>query len=123
MHRAGFVSRHALEARTDPGLCTTCHAESSCQSCHARSGVVAGSGNRSPHPPGWVGLPGQSNAHGQAARIDPVGCASCHGGAGEQLCVDCHRVGGPGGNPHPPGFTSERSMSELPCRLCHQGTL
>ncbi len=121
MHRAGFAARHALEARTDPALCVTCHTESSCMACHDRSGVVAGAGNLSPHPPGWVGLPGSSNTHGPAARIDPVSCASCHGGSGEQLCVDCHRVGGPGGNPHPPDFSSPRSMSELPCRLCHQG--
>ena len=123
MHRAGFASRHSLEAKSDPAMCVTCHTESSCQSCHARSGVVAGSGNHSPHPAGWVGLPGQSNTHGPAARLDPVGCASCHGGTGEQLCVDCHRVGGPGGNPHPADFSSSRSKSELPCRLCHQETL
>lgn len=122
MHRAGFAARHALEARTDPALCTTCHTESSCGSCHAREGVASGA-QRSPHPPGWVGLPGQGNAHGSAARLDPVSCASCHGGAGEQLCVDCHRVGAPGGNPHPPGFRSTRPLSELPCRLCHGGLL
>jgi hypothetical protein len=123
MHRAGFVARHALEARSDPAICVTCHAESSCQSCHERSHVIANDGNRSPHPQGWVGLPGSSNAHGPAARNDPVSCASCHGGGGEQLCVGCHRVGAPGGNPHPPGFLSRLSLTELPCRLCHQGTM
>jgi hypothetical protein len=121
MHRAGFMARHALEARTDPAMCVTCHTESSCRDCHQRENVSAGFGNRSPHPPGWVGLPGQSNSHGREARLDPVACASCHGGAGEQLCVDCHRVGGPGGNPHPIGFQSARSMDEMPCRMCHGG--
>ena len=118
MHRAGFASRHALEARTDPAMCVTCHTESSCQGCHEREGVWGGSA-RSPHPPGWVGLPGAQNAHGKAARLDPVSCASCHGGAGEQLCVDCHRVGGPGGNPHPPDFASHKAKSDQPCRMCH----
>lgn len=123
MHRAGFMSRHALEARSDPALCVTCHTESSCRGCHAREQVAAGMNARSPHPPGWVGLPGQSNAHGREARLDPVSCASCHGGAGEQLCVGCHRVGAAGGNPHPPGFESTKSLSEVPCRLCHVGGL
>ncbi len=120
MHRAGFASRHALEARADQALCVTCHTESSCRACHERSGVGVGSG-RSPHPPGWVGIPGQRNDHGREARLDPVSCASCHSGAGEQLCVGCHRVGAGGGNPHPPGFSSTKSYNELPCRLCHIG--
>lgn len=120
MHRAGFAARHALEASADQALCVTCHSESSCRGCHQREGVGAGSG-RSPHPPGWVGLPGQSNLHGREARFDPVSCASCHSGAGEQLCVGCHRVGAGGGNPHPVGFHSQKSLDELPCRLCHSG--
>lgn len=51
-------------------------------------------------------------------------CASCHGGAGEMLCVGCHRVGGPGGNPHAPGFSSQmRPAVDRPCVLCHGGAL
>ena len=73
----------------------------------------------SPHPPGWVGTRGSDNRHGLEARANPVSCASCHGGAGEALCVGCHRVGGPGGNPHPVGFSSHKPLSDLPCRLCH----
>jgi hypothetical protein len=120
VHRGNFVSRHAEEARVDPGLCTSCHSESSCAGCHERSGVGARTrGGFNPHPPNWVGLPGTGNAHGPAARRDPASCASCHGGAGEVLCVRCHEVGGIGGNPHPPGFDSSRSLAELPCRLCH----
>jgi len=37
-----------------------------------------------------------------------MSCAGCHGGAGEQLCVGCHKVGGPGGNPHGAGFASHK---------------
>jgi hypothetical protein len=122
MHRAGFAQRHALEARSDPAMCVTCHTPASCRDCHTRENVSAGSG-RSPHPPGWVGLPGSPNAHGSEARLDPVACASCHSGAGEQLCVGCHSVGGPGGSPHPSGFQSSKALSELPCRMCHQGAL
>lgn len=121
LHRAGFRSRHAEEARAQPALCTSCHSESSCQKCHATERVAAGMGaRRSPHPPGWVGSGRGSGGHGAQARINPISCASCHGGAGEQLCVGCHRVGGPGGNPHGAGFSSAKDqMNDVPCRYCH----
>jgi hypothetical protein len=122
VHRAGFRSRHSLEARTQPGLCTTCHAPSFCDGCHAEEKVDVGSGGSSPHPPGWVGLRGESNAHGAAAWRDPSVCAACHSGAGEQLCVGCHRVGAIGGSPHRPGWTSTRRPTiDQPCRSCHGG--
>jgi hypothetical protein len=58
--------------------------------------------------------------HGRAARMDPGACATCHGGAGEALCVGCHRVGGPGGNPHGAGFSSALdARRDQPCRQCH----
>ncbi len=124
VHRAGFVSRHSLEARTQPGLCSSCHrANEFCESCHAKNGVDVASGGRSPHPAGWVGLRGQSNDHGPAAWQDPSVCASCHSGAGEALCIGCHKVGAMGGSPHRPGWTSKmRPTIDQPCRSCHGGT-
>jgi hypothetical protein len=119
VHRAGFRSRHAEEARAQPGLCNTCHRPESCTSCHADRGVLAGAGGGSPHPPGWLGSPGQRNDHGPAAWRNAAECASCHAGPGEMSCVGCHRVGGVGGDPHPPGWSSSRDQAELPCRLCH----
>ncbi len=121
MHREGFAARHALEARADPATCTSCHRDQSyCRDCHEKRGLLQVSPERgSPHPSGWVSADVGRNLHGQEARRDPVSCASCHGGAGESLCVGCHRVGGPGGNPHPPGFSSSKPASERPCRLCH----
>lgn len=118
IHRAGFATRHALEAKSDPGACATCHAPDRCAGCHVER-RVAGDGGRNPHPAGWVGLTAADNLHGREARRDPTSCAACHGGAGESLCVSCHRVGGVGGNPHPPGWSSQRPLSALPCRLCH----
>jgi hypothetical protein len=119
-HRAGFAARHALEARSDPGACATCHTPDRCAACHTARGV-AGDRGRNPHPPGWVGLAASDNLHGREARRDPASCAACHGGAGEALCVSCHRVGGIGGNPHPPGFSSRQPMDAMPCRMCHLG--
>ncbi|AKV00464.1 Cytochrome c family protein [Labilithrix luteola] len=119
LHRAGFRMRHADEARANPGLCATCHEPATfCADCHADKHVGAAPGSRSPHPPGWVRARGGD--HGRAARLDPVACASCHGGAGEALCVGCHRVGGVGGNPHGPGFSSRLDKTrDVPCRQCH----
>jgi hypothetical protein len=118
VHRAGFAARHSEEARAAPGSCSSCHTPERCLDCHTDRGV-AGLTSASPHPRGWVGIGAGDNDHGRAARIDPASCASCHGGAGEQLCVGCHKVGGVGGNPHPPGWSSRQPMSALPCRLCH----
>lgn len=122
VHRAGFVARHGIEARLDPGACSTCHTPSTCTTCHLASGVGDDRAlrDRSPHPAGWVAIAGD-NEHGRAARRDPAACAACHGGAGEALCVDCHRVGAVGGNPHPPGWSSRQSLGDAPCRLCHPG--
>jgi predicted CXXCH cytochrome family protein len=122
LHRAGFKSRHKEEARAQPGLCSTCHSENSCIQCHAASHVSPGSTKRSPHPADWITTSRGGGEHGTQARIDPMSCAGCHGGAGEQLCVGCHKVGGPGGNPHGRGFTSTKKKThDVPCRSCHAG--
>lgn len=125
MHRAGFMARHSDEARGAPGLCTTCHSPSTCQDCHSRNSLSASvAGARSPHPKGWLGLPGSQNDHGRAAWRDPGECATCHAGAGEKLCIGCHKVGGLGGNPHPPGYVAHGNKStDAACRGCHGGGL
>ncbi len=125
LHRAGFMARHANESRNQPGLCTTCHAPESCQSCHERQTLVPPKERtddaifKNPHPEGWVGLKGERNDHGPATLRDPASCAGCHGGAGEQLCVKCHQVGAPGGSPHPLGHPPNGSRAQLPCSRCH----
>ena len=40
-------------------------------------------------------------------------------GAGQSLCVGCHKVGGVGGNPHPTGWSSKLPLAAMPCRMCH----
>jgi hypothetical protein len=125
VHRAGFAARHAIEGRAEPGLCASCHRTDFCAGCHQDRQLSAGLGlGRSPHGPGWLGPPGTSNEHGRAAWRNPAECASCHGGAGEALCIGCHAEGGIGGNPHPPGFSSTLDRRTAPaCRLCHRGGL
>jgi len=118
VHRAGFLARHSLEARSAPGVCESCHTPDRCEACHTARGI-AGNQAGSPHPRGWIGLTAADNEHGRQARRDPASCAGCHGGAGEALCVQCHAVGGVGGNPHPPGWSSRQPMTAMPCRMCH----
>lgn len=133
LHRAGFLSRHSEEARANPGLCATCHGDGGgegarfCLDCHTRRNRASASAGafstpvRNPHPAGWVRA--RNSEHGRAARMDPMSCASCHGGPGEALCVSCHRVGGPGGNPHGRGFASILDPKrDEPCRQCHVTT-
>jgi hypothetical protein len=121
VHRFDFVSRHALEAQSQPGSCFTCHARTECDACHASRGVSAAArGAVSPHPPGWAsGL--ASNTHGPAARRDIASCAACHDQGPASNCVRCHKVGGFGGNPHPIGWRSTEPLSSMACAPCHAG--
>lgn len=124
VHRAGFLARHGEQTRAEAATCTTCHAQERCLGCHQERKVAPLDGTTgllgSPHPPGWVGACAGANQHGRAARRDPISCASCHSGPGEALCVSCHQVGGIGGTPHPPGWSSPLDRArDLPCRQCH----
>ncbi len=122
-HRGDWLSRHPMEARLDSKSCGTCHQQSSCQQCHDRMGVsqTGALGSKTgPHPPGWL-IRGSGENHGDAARRDAVSCAACHDRGAASNCVTCHRVGAPGGNPHPPGWTSTQDkQSAAACTPCHQ---
>jgi hypothetical protein len=124
IHRNDFFSRHPIEAAADPASCKQCHANKTCEQCHAANNVGAAAANpRNPHPPGWA-LPGSGQFHGDAARRDINNCASCHDQGAQSNCVTCHKVGGIGGDPHPPSFGRKHSLSEAHsnsmCLICHR---
>jgi len=123
VHPADFLTRHAMEAESEPARCLSCHRTETCDSCHLARGVSAGRiGAVSPHPPGWVGPDSHDERHhGRAARRDILGCASCHDQGPQTNCIDCHKVGGSGGNPHPSGWQSSRTPSDVMCAYCHEG--
>jgi hypothetical protein len=123
VHRADFVTRHSIEARSAIATCQRCHQPSYCDSCHVARGVSGGAnGSRNPHPPGWVGRDTSNPSfHGRAAKRDIVTCAACHDQGPATNCILCHRVGGSGGNPHPSGWSSSRSPQSAMCRYCHAG--
>lgn len=124
IHRNDFRSRHMMEAKIDSVSCARCHGQSFCQDCHAAQGLTPTAQNvRSPHPAGYA-LPGSGQSHGTDARRDIASCASCHDQGAKSICVDCHRSGGVGGNPHPSGWTQRHPRSEINsnnmCLACHQ---
>ncbi|HTO98645.1 MAG TPA: hypothetical protein VMK66_16460 [Myxococcales bacterium] len=123
IHRQDWLGRHSVEERADPASCKRCHSVASCETCHERSHVSAGTSSLNPHPQGW-GLPGSGSFHGDAARRNIQSCAACHDQGEASNCVSCHRVGGIGGDPHPSGFRSRHSLSEAQsdgrCIVCHR---
>jgi hypothetical protein len=122
VHEGDFLTRHALEAQSQPARCASCHAPQTCDDCHRERGVSGTrAGGRNPHPPGWVGTHSSgSNFHGREARRDLLLCASCHDQGPLTNCIRCHQVGAYGGNPHPGGWRSTQSPSEGMCRYCHE---
>lgn len=110
-HRHDYLTRHSIEARADPSRCWTCHNVAQCNACHQKMGAGG-------HPPEWMD-PASPAFHGREARKDIVACASCHDQGGASNCVTCHKVGGRGGNPHPPGFRSRLDKGSAMCRTCH----
>jgi hypothetical protein len=122
IHQGDYLGRHPVEARADPASCQRCHAVSDCETCHARERISAGTGGTNPHPSTWM-LPGTNAFHGDAARRDIESCASCHDQGDRSNCVQCHKVGGPGGDPHPPGYGSHHHLSDAAtdgrCAACH----
>jgi hypothetical protein len=121
IHRDDFLSRHPLEARADEASCARCHGNDFCSSCHQKNGLTPGAANGvNPHPSGF----GLGPAHGAAARRDINSCAACHDQGAASNCVSCHRVGGVGGDPHPPSFSARHPREEISrnamCQTCHQ---
>lgn len=123
IHWGDYLTRHSVEARGNESRCQTCHVVSFCSQCHQAAQLTPNVANpHNPHPAGWD-TPGSPSFHGTAARQDIVSCATCHDQGAQSNCVSCHRVGGPGGDPHPPGFTNRHPHSEINknpmCLACH----
>jgi len=123
IHWGDFLTRHSIEARGNEAACQKCHQISFCTDCHKKQRLTPDSSNPlNPHPSGWL-TTGSPSFHGTAARQDIVSCAACHDQGSASNCVTCHRVGGPGGNPHPQGWTGKHPTSEITrntmCLSCH----
>ena len=122
VHRGDWLGRHALEAKARPAYCLSCHGQTFCSDCHNQSRALSPTTvPTSPHPPGYVRRGGVA-FHGDDARMHIEQCAACHDQGAASICVKCHKVGGPGGDPHPPGFGSTRKDAihrSATCVPCH----
>lgn len=128
IHRGDFLGRHPSAARADPTSCRKCHGANHCKSCHQLQGLVASTDStittatRSPHGSDWL-TPGAADFHGRRALRDISSCASCHDQGSASNCVECHKVGGLGGNPHRKSFKWRNKSSECRtnsmCATCH----
>ncbi len=124
IHRDDFLGRHPVEARYDGASCRRCHGSSFCEDCHRANNLSPLSQSpRDPHPPGWSIPGGGAQFHGTEARRDITACAGCHDQGARSICVDCHKVGGIGGDPHPSGWEGRHPSSEIHsnnlCLTCH----
>ena len=130
VHRSDFQVTHPIAARTDPQLCTSCHAEVEfCADCHNRftsadlaltshrrgfRDINIGSGGLAHrdfkpntcvncHPNSVLPAHEWSRDHAREARKNLVTCQSCHPQG--NTCLTCHStLTGLGINPHPDGW-------------------
>ena len=124
VHQNDFVGRHSVEATAEPARCLQCHGQQFCENCHTLQNLTQDGPNPvNPHPPNWVFPPGSPGGHAISARQEITNCAACHDQGAQSVCVQCHKVGGIGGNPHPPSWLSHNSASEIRkramCTYCH----
>jgi hypothetical protein len=123
IHRGDFLSTHAIEAKSDGAVCLRCHKTDYCESCHRANAMAFNSSNqRNPHPAGW-GVPGNGKFHGPEARLHIETCAACHDQGAKSVCVECHKVGGIGGSPHPANWRKHHDRDDVRsnpmCLTCH----
>lgn len=109
-HDSAWMKRHGLVARTNGPACETCHAQTSCDSCHDAT-RPSSPAIRNPdaierelvHRFDFVAR------HAIEAQSQPGSCVSCHQ---VQDCDACHAVRGVSptnknaGSPHPVGWGS-----------------
>jgi hypothetical protein len=123
IHMGDFLGRHSVEARADSASCSKCHGTSFCESCHRTQRLTAEAAQPlRPHSESF-NIPGSPDFHGLVARRDIASCAACHDQGAQSNCVECHRVGGIGGDPHPPGWSLRHGHEEINrnamCLACH----
>ncbi len=128
-HRADFMKNHRLEARSSGAMCATCHDQTFCSECHAKTEarridlVIPERVDRS-----FIHRNDFFSRHMVEARADESSCQRCHG---IDFCSSCHAKNNlnPGNsstlNPHPPGFGDgsqhgrEARRDIVGCAACH----
>ncbi len=104
---------HGFSALNTPDMCTMCHEQSYCDSCH----IVA-----MPHPEEWLDGQAAEPGHGQAvATLDRAVCYRCHAEEPDS-CAACHHEGydpakGPWLDQH---YDEARTAGVASCLDCHE---
>ncbi len=91
-HSLAFVKYHGLYARQGQNLCSSCHAPSYCQTCHAVKEELLPSRKMGDRPD--LSLPHRGDylvLHRLDGRVDPGSCFKCHGNKNDARCRLCHK--------------------------------
>jgi hypothetical protein len=107
-HQGDFLREHSRAARASAESCATCHEQSFCKDCHARS---ASPRIETKFPERveryFIHRNDFRTRHSTEARWDSASCRRCHGSS---FCEDCHRANNltplaqNPRDPHPPGW-------------------
>jgi hypothetical protein len=129
-HQAGFLKLHAAQARSTAESCASCHDQTFCADCHAKTVPV-------PIELKWTEDPTREfihradyrSRHSIDARADAASCQKCHG---PSFCSSCHqgqsftmlgnRVGGAnnGMGPHDPNEIMDSTKPGFHGRLVRE---
>jgi hypothetical protein len=91
-HTPTFINEHRLYAVNSDKLCTTCHAVSFCNDCHATKNEVKPSTKLGNRPDRELMHRGDYlTRHRIDGKVDPAGCYRCHGRFNNEQCHTCHR--------------------------------
>ena len=130
VHGPDFTVNHSAQAAAQADLCSACHQQKECGSCHGAK-VPMLSSKRDFVRPKTSGIH-RANfqaRHALAAKADPGLCVSCHRTDSCQRCHDQRNVSTDASSPHPPGWVGLRRNDHGPaarrdpvaCASCHGG--
>lgn len=123
VHDRAWLATHAHEALADPTPCASCHTPGRfCAGCHLAADVMPDVDARpqagfAVHPQGWLD-PGAASNHATEARVDLVGCVSCHTGSD---CESCHIAINPHGSDFGARCLPMLDAAPQTCASCHDG--
>ncbi|MDX2015741.1 MAG: cytochrome c3 family protein [Myxococcaceae bacterium] len=133
-HDAAWTRRHGLIARSEPERCESCHAQTSCDSCHdATRPMSAAVRNPEKFEAELVHRFDFLTQHAVEAESQPGTCLTCHA---QPDCDACHTARGVSPmnrgavSPHPAGWASGTGAARnthgpaarrnlLSCAACH----
>jgi len=89
-HQAGFLRLHDAQARSSAETCATCHDQTFCADCHARTVALPIELRFSDEVTRqFIHRADYRSRHSLEARADATSCQKCHGGS---FCESCHQA-------------------------------